>query len=55
MKPSARIDVLSRQSTISLPFRLHPIYVPHIVLASLIVLAWSVDGVLALLGWIGAL
>ncbi len=45
MTPSARIEIFDRQSVLSMPFRVHPALIPHVVLVAFISFAWAADGV----------
>ncbi|HEX4301869.1 MAG TPA: hypothetical protein VHZ78_03695 [Rhizomicrobium sp.] len=53
MRSPTRIELFGRQSVVSLPVRLHPAYVPHVLLGAVIVLAWTVDAALAAANWVG--
>jgi hypothetical protein len=40
------------QSVVSMPLRLHPAYIPHVVLIAFIVLASAAGAAIQLAGWI---
>ena len=40
------------QTVLSAPVRVHPAYIPHVVLIAVIALAWIADGAIAAFGWI---
>ena len=52
MKSPTRIELFGRQGVVSFPARLHPAYIPHVVLGVVIVLAWTVDAALAAASWV---
>jgi hypothetical protein len=47
-----RIEIFDRETTVSLPVRLHPAYIPHVVLGVVIISAWLIDGALAAVSWV---
>jgi hypothetical protein len=52
VKSHTRIEIFDRETTVSLPVRIHPAYIPHIVLGAVIVFAWVLDGALAAVSWV---
>jgi len=52
MKSPTRIELFDRETSVSLPVRLHPAYIPHAVLGAVIVFAWLIDGALAAVSWV---
>ena len=54
MKSPTRIEVFGGQSVVSVPIRLHPAYIPHVVLIAVIALTWTADGFYELGRWVMA-
>lgn len=52
MKSPTRIEVFGSQSLMSVPIRLHPAYVPHIVLIAVIALACVADAAMQTYSWV---
>lgn len=52
MKSPTRIEVFGGQSVVSVPVRLHPAYVPHVVLIAVIAFAWIADAAVAAVSWV---
>ncbi len=52
MKSPTRIELFDRETSVSLPARIHPAYIPHVILGGVIVLAWLLDGALAAVSWV---
>ena len=52
MKQPTRIELFGSQSLLSVPVRLNPAYIPHVVLIAVIVFAWVADGAIAAVSWI---
>jgi hypothetical protein len=48
MKPQTRIELIDRDTVVSLPMRLPVIFMPHL---ALIALAWTADGLYAFANW----
>lgn len=53
MKSQTRIELFDGQSVLSLPARVHPAYIPHVVLIAVIVLASALDVMMTAMSWIG--
>ena len=51
MRSPTRIEVFNGQSVISLPVRLHPAFIPHLVLIAVIFLASTADLVMTTVSW----
>ncbi|MEJ0025790.1 MAG: hypothetical protein WDN01_07165 [Rhizomicrobium sp.] len=45
MTSSTRIEIFDRRSVVSMPFQIHPAFIPHAVLIVFIAGAWAADGV----------
>jgi hypothetical protein len=52
VKSPTRIEVFGGQSVVSVPVRLHPAYVPHVVLIAVIAFAWIADAAVAAVSWV---
>ncbi len=52
MSSPTRIEIFNGQSVVSLPVRLHPAFIPHLVLIAVIFLASAADIVMTTVSWI---
>lgn len=55
MKSQTRIELIDRQSVVSLPARVHPAYIPHLVLIAVIVLASIADLTMTAVSWVSGI
>ena len=51
MKSPTRIELFGSQSVLSVPVRLHPAYIPHLVLIAVIVIASALDVMMTAMSW----
>jgi hypothetical protein len=52
MKSPLRLELFTKRTTFSVPIRLHPVYIPHAVLVTVIVLASVANVVMQAADWI---
>ena len=52
MKRLTRVELFGSDTTFSVPIRLHPVYIPHAVLITVIVLASLANAVMQAADWI---
>ena len=52
MKSPTRIELFGSQSVLSVPIRIHPAYIPHLVLVAVILLASVADAAMMTFSWI---
>ena len=52
MKSSTRIELFGSQSVLSVPVRLHPAYIPHLVLIAVILIASALDVMMTAMSWV---
>ena len=52
MKSPTRIELFGSQSVLSVPVRLHPAYIPHLVLIAVIILAFAMDLMMTAMSWV---
>ncbi len=52
MKPPVRIDVMSKDTVVSIPLRLPRVLLPHAALITIIVAASTVSFVLNVIDWV---
>jgi hypothetical protein len=52
VKQLTRVELFGNHATFSVPIRLHPVYIPHAVLATVIVLASIANAAMQAADWI---
>ncbi|HEX2592626.1 MAG TPA: hypothetical protein VHL34_14080 [Rhizomicrobium sp.] len=52
MKDPVRIDVMSKDTVVSIPLRLPRIFLPHIALVAVIITASTVSFILNVIDWV---